>query len=491
MLTVALALLGVGAAGCRPAPPAADRPLEVVVSSEPETLDPRYAVDSVSHRITRLVHAGLTRLDEDTLAPKPYLAERLEFRDPTTLEVTLKPGLHFHSGAPLEARDVVATFRAWADPRLAVRSARVVDPIASVTATGPLSLIVRLHHPHATLLSDLEVPILRADEASAAPRPDGHLDGLGPYRVAASEGGAVHLVPARGGPITAGRAIDVRTVRDENARALRLVAGRADAAVNVISPTLLPALEREPGLRVVRRPGANVTYLLLRTDRPPFDRLEARRAVDLAVDREALARGLLAGAAVPARSVLPPALVSASDAPPRPRDVDGARAALATLGPSGLHFTLLTTPDRLRLSVARTVAQELDDVGADARVTALELGALLARLSAGEFDAAILNMPELTEPNVLRLFLHSASIPPAGVNRGRVRDPEVDALLDRGAATLDPEARRRAYTALEARLRETETMIPLWYEDQVAVLGPRAAGFVPSAEGRWLSLAHL
>ncbi|MFO0673715.1 MAG: ABC transporter substrate-binding protein [Polyangiaceae bacterium] len=486
-MTVALA-----ASGCRreDARPERDRPLEILVSSEPETLDPRYAVDSVSHRITRLLHAGLTRLDEDTLAPKPYVAERLELRDPTTLEVTLKPGLRFHSGAPLGARDVVATLRAWGDPRLGVRSARVVDPIASVEETGPLSLVVRLKHPHATILSDLEVPILRADEATSPPRPDGRLDGLGPYRALASVVGAVHLAPASGGPLAASRPVDVRTVRDENARALRLVAGRADAAVNVISPTLLPALEREPGLRVVRRPGANVTYVLLRTDRPPFDRVEARRAVDLAIDREALTRGLLAGAAAPARGTLPPTLVAGDPSPPRVRDLVGARAAIAAAG-GALRFTLLTTPDRLRLSVARTVAQELGDVGAEATVSALELGTLLARLTAGEFDAAILNMPELTEPNVLRLFLHSASIPPAGVNRGRVRDPIVDALLDRGASTVDPAVRTRAYADLEARLRETCVLIPLWYEDQVAVLGPRAQGFVPSAEGRWLGLARL
>ena len=55
----------------------------------------------------------------------------------------------------------------------------------------------------------------------------------------------------------------------------------------------------------------------------------------------------------------------------------------------------------------------------------------------------------------------------------------------------DEEAVARAYADLEARLRETCVLIPLWYEDQVAVLGPRAQGFVPSAEGRWLGLARL
>lgn len=478
------------ALGCRrdDAGTLADRPLELVVSSEAETLDPRHAVDSVSHRITRLIHAGLTRLDPDTLKPLPNVASSFAWQSDGSLRVELRPDLRFHSGAAVGARDVVATLRAWANPEVGARSARVVEPIANVEAEGELALVIRLKRPHATLLSDLEIPILRADEAASAPRPDGRLDGLGPYRVEAMAPGEVRLVPAspaRGvGP--ARHALTIRTVRDENARALRLIAGRADAAVNVFSPTLLPALARESKLAVTRRPGANLTYLLLRVDRPPFDRLEARRAASLAIDRRAITEGLLAGAAQPASGVLPPALAT-SGRPVLARDLEAARADIRTLG--GLRMSLLTTPDRVRLSIARTIGQEIGEAGAVVDIASLELGALLARLTAGDFDAAILNMPELTEPNVLRLFLHSSAAPPSGVNRGRVRDAALDRLLDEGATTRDASARAGVYAALEGHLLASHLFVPLWHEDQVAITSERARGFVPSAEGRWLSLA--
>ncbi len=58
----------------------AARPLEMMVANDPETLDPRYATDAVGLRATRLVHAGLVRLDPDTLAPEPYLAQELALR---------------------------------------------------------------------------------------------------------------------------------------------------------------------------------------------------------------------------------------------------------------------------------------------------------------------------------------------------------------------------------------------------------------------------
>jgi peptide/nickel transport system substrate-binding protein len=478
-------LFGCGRSGDRAD---AERAIELVVSSEPETLDPRHAVDSVSHRITRLVHAGLTRLDPDTLAPLPNMARAWTWQRDGSLRVEMRPGLHFHSGAPAGARGAGAPVRAWMDTRVSARSARVVEPIASVEQDGELALVIRLKGPHATLLSDLELPILRADEAASPPQPDGRLDGLGPYRVESVSPGEVRLVPASGGTAPARHALTIRTVRDENARALRLIAGRADAAVNVFSPTLLPALSREPHLAVTRRSGANLTYLLLRVDRPPFDRLEARRAVSRAIDRRAITEGLLAGAALPASGVLPPAIAPAgADRAPLVRDLEGARADVHAIG--GLRLSLLTTPDRVRLSIARTIGQEIAESGAVVDIASLELGALLARLTAGDFDAAILNMPELTEPNVLRLFLHSSSIPPGGVNRGRVRDPVLDRLLDQGAATREPGARAEVYAELEARLRATDSFVPLWYEDQVAVTSARARGFSPSAEGRWLSIA--
>ncbi|CAN5527878.1 hypothetical protein BH09MYX1_BH09MYX1_42030 [soil metagenome] len=49
--------------------------LEILVSADPETIDPRFVTDAVGMRISRLVHGGLFRVDPDTLAPLPYVAE--------------------------------------------------------------------------------------------------------------------------------------------------------------------------------------------------------------------------------------------------------------------------------------------------------------------------------------------------------------------------------------------------------------------------------
>src|SRR5687768_16425939 len=121
----------VGLVGCRRPPSAAgDRPIELLVPSDGETLDPRHATDAVALRETRLLHAGLVRLDPDTLEPRPYLARGWNWLDERTLHVELRDDVRFHSGASFRATDVVATLEAFASKTVGSRHARVVEAIA-------------------------------------------------------------------------------------------------------------------------------------------------------------------------------------------------------------------------------------------------------------------------------------------------------------------------------------------------------------------------
>jgi peptide/nickel transport system substrate-binding protein len=459
----------------------ADRPIEMLVPNDAETLDPRYATDAVALRTTRLLHAGLVKLEPTTLVPEPYLARSWTWEDDLTLRVELRTDVRFHSGAAFGAKDVAATIAAFQSPKVASRHARVVEDIGTVEPDGD-AVRITLRRAHATLLTDLEVPILRADEAAGPPRGDGTLDGLGPFRVASREGGAIALVPADHAALPKpAHAVTIRTVHDENARALRMHAGRADLVVNGFSPTLLPSVATAPGVSVVARPGANLTYMIVQSERAaaPYGATISR-----AIERERLAATLFAGHATPATTLLPETLWAHS-ALPAPCGTTGAPTKIDP----PVHLTLLTSTDRFRLTIARQIAQDLAPLGLAIEVIPLELGTMLARLNAGDFDLATLQMPEITEPNVLRFFLHSSNVPPVGANRGRLRDARVDELLDRAAAERDPEARKSTYAALEAVLRERALILPLWHEDQIAVTSTRASSFAPSAEGRWLGLA--
>lgn len=480
------------ASSCAGPPPAGERPLEIVVPQELATLDPRFSTRGHDVKATRLVHAGLVGLDPDTLAPTPLAARSWRFSDERTLEVELRPGVRFHGGRALTSIDVCATLSALADPSLGSPHRAVVRAIGTCEPQGDDRLRLVLASDRATLLTDLEVPILRADQARSAPAPLGGLDGLGPYRIARASPSVVELAPADTGVgPRANHALVIRSIRDENARALRLLAGRTDIAPNALSPTLLPALEGRAGLTTRARSGANVSYLLFQNDRPPFDRVEVRRAIAQAVDRDRIVRTLLSGRAQAASGLLPrghwaaPASTRALDFDPA-----AARAVLAGLP----EVTLVTSTDRLRITIARALAQMLADAGLRARVVSLDFGVLLARLDSGDFEMATLQMPEVTEPNLLSWFFHPRGVPGEGgegKNRARYRDPEVGAWLDAAGATRDQGRRQTLYSQIAARMQRDLPVVPLWHEDQVAVVSERAASFSLSAEGRWLSVAKL
>jgi peptide/nickel transport system substrate-binding protein len=457
------------------------------VGTEPETLDPRHTTDAIGLRVSRLIHAGLTRLDSDTLEVRPYVAASWTWEDELTLAVDLRQDVRFHSGRSLEAADVIASIEAIRTPKVGSRHSRIVETIDTMVADGPHRVRFRLKRKHATLLSDLELPVLRADQAFDPPHPFGDLDGLGPYSVARVATGDVLLEPAAHGAMQATRSIRVRTVRDENARALRLVGGRTDVAANVVSPMLLPALAAEPGLEVRSRPAVNITYVVVRTQGLLAER-DVRKALSLGIDRDTIARGFFGSHAVPASTLLAPGHWAHLDLPAIPFDPAAAHALLAGRRP---HIDWLTTPDRLRSQIARYMAQTLTEAGFDVSIVPLEFGALVARLNAGEFDCATMQIPEVGEPNVLRVFLHSTMAPPVGANRARLVDPEIDGALDEGDGTTNLEQRKAAYAKLERLMSERLYFVPLLHEDQTVVTSVRARGFLPSADGRWLGLAGL
>jgi peptide/nickel transport system substrate-binding protein len=466
-----------------------ERPLEVLVSAEAETLDPRLSTDTTSVRTTRLLHAGLMRLDPDTLHAIPYAATSYAWRDEKTLAVALREDLKFASGAAFEAEDVKASLLAYQGPLS--RHRRVVDQIARIEIIDRTHVVIVLKGPHATLLSDLEVPILRRDQAERAPVTglEG-LDGLGPYALSAGETsrGQITLRPRDFGALPKpAHAIVIRTVRDENARALRIRA--ADVAVNAVSPTLLPSLSG-----TAARPAANLTYMLVReSERLPY---AIRHALSLAIDRARITQTYFAGYAEPAKSLIPSAhWAHAPESAFYTYNQEAARAILADAGyktdltDPRLRLSLHTSTDRLRMSIARFLKQELHLVGIELELVPLELGSMIARLTEGAFELAILQIPELTEPNAFRTFLHSGSMPPLGSNRGRANNPALDKLLDEGSQIKDEAARKRIYSAMEAEVEKTLPIIPLWHEQWVTVTSERARAFTPSAEGRWLSLA--
>jgi peptide/nickel transport system substrate-binding protein len=478
--------------------------LTVLLPRDVIELDPRFVSDAFGLKVTRLIFGSLLRIDPLTLETVPDLAEHVELVSPTRYEVTLRPGLRFSDGSTLDSADVVATFRGLLDARLQARYAPSYARIASVEALDARRVRFDLVGPHATFLTDLEIPIVRAEDAyRRMPNGPGKLPvGAGPYVLAQREPGRLEL---RANPYWyAGRAkhdhVRMLVVRDDNTRALRLLAGAADLAISAVPPGLIPLFTPEQGFEVAAARGINTTYIGVNTQAPALRDARVRQALAYAIDRPALIKAKLGGRAELASSFIPQGhWAYAADTPAYGFDPARARALLdeaglpAVVDEPRLRLALRCGSDRSRISVARAIVAMLADVGIAVDVLPMETATLIADLDRGQFELTLLQMPEVIEPHVLYWWFGQDRIPGRGregANRWRYADPTLEAALERGRSHVDRAERTAAYREVQRLLAVALPVIPLWHEDVVAVRGPAARGVVVPRDGRFSTLAR-
>jgi peptide/nickel transport system substrate-binding protein len=478
----------------------------VVLPRDAEQLDPRFVGDPYGLKVSRLLFASLVRIDPHTLEPVPDLAASVRQETPTRWRVRLRTGLRFADGSTLDADDVVATFRSVLDPDLGSRYRATYRRVTEVQAVDAHTVVFELSEPHATFLTDLEMPVLRVEDAHRQVGVPGDAlpIGAGPYRLVRRDPG--HMDLARNPHWHAGRPtfdrVRLIVIRDDNTRALRLLAGGGDLAVQAVAPLLVPLfLDAEPRFQVRSVPGVATTYLGLNTHAGPLHDVRVRRAIAHAIDRRALVRAKYGGRARLARGWIPPGhWAHEPDVPTYDHDPDRARRLLDAAGfttqggAPRFRLTLRTSTDRFRISVSRAMAAMLDGVGIQVDVRPSEMATLVADMGRGRFEAALMEVPEVVEPHVLSWFFASDRIPTtgqrAGANRWGYRNRQVDEAFERGRRSSERAVRIEAYREVQRRLAADLPVVPLWHEDVVAIVGERVRGFRVPRNGRLDPLAR-
>jgi peptide/nickel transport system substrate-binding protein len=284
-------------------------------------------------------------------------------------------------------------------------------------------------------------------------------------------------------------------VRDDNTRALRMLSGAADFVLNAVPPGLLPLFKRE--FAIDSAPGIGTTFLGINMEAPGLRDVRVRRALALAIDRKALIAAKFQGYAEPATSLVPNGhWAYAAETPSYPYDPEAARALLEAAGLVGTpraRWVMRCSSERSRISIARAIAAMLADVGLAVRVQPSETPTLLSDLDRGHFELTLLQFPEVIEPHVLSWLFASERIPGTqreGLNRWRLRDPLLDAALERGRQSSDREERKQAYAEVQRRLAEQLPVVPLWHEAVVAVRAQGAPAIRVPRDGRFTTLAR-
>ncbi len=459
--------------------------VSVALEAEPATLDVFRGADLASARVLGDVYEGLLCAAPGA-APEPCLATRYEVSaDELTWRVWLRPGVRFHDGSALAAKDVIASFHAPGKGATATGPlAAVLDDLVAVTSPAPGEIELRFATARSTRARDLTmVPI-----APAAAIRGGSLAttpvGTGPLRfVAWARGASITLERWDGYWGARARAARVihRVVADR-AEALRLVAaGELDVALQI---PITEAIAAAKG-GVVRFRYEQPAFLaaIYNARRPALSSPSVRRGLTALLDRPGIARVILGGARVPS-GPWPP---GSAEADPAVRPVPFDRALAANLLGTARPDVELLVPQGSTSSARIADVWAADARGlATLRVVSVPFAELLGRLAAGDFDVAITSMSG--GPDVDLWSRLASGAPPSEAWCG-LADPGLDALLDVHRGMLKPEARAAAARAVHRRIDELQPMAFIAVDTRAGVARAGIGGVVGGVPPRMRDLS--
>lgn len=483
--------------GCRqPRDPAT---VVMLIESSPISLDPRIGTDAQSERIGELIFDTLLRRDRHSNL-QPWLAERWEQLDPVTYVFHLRRDVRFHDGRPLSSRDVRYTFESLRSGEIQTAKTAAFERLAAIETPDDSTVILRLSEPYASFPWNLTQGAIGIVPEGAGPQFGRAPVGSGPFRfVRAAQDEEIVLERNadywREPPHIAG--VEFRVVPDATTRALELRKGSADIALNSLNADMVEALRREPHLQITQDAGYSFQYLALNLANPQLT-LPVRQAIAHAIHRDELIATLWRGLVRPASSILPPEhWAFASNLDPYEYSPERAVALLdaAGLPPDAagvrLRLVMKTSTDQTARELAAVLQDQLGRVGIKLDIRSYEFATFYADIQKGNFDLFSLRWLGANEdPDIFEYVFGSNKMPPAGANRGRYANPEVDRLIALGRSTTDPRVRREAYLRIQQIVHRELPYIPLWYLNTVAVHNRRLTNLNLFPNGNYDFLAE-
>lgn len=492
LLSILLTACGGGSSD--PVPKTTDQLLPGAIrfglSSSPITLDPRFATDATSIRINRLIYRRLVAFDPG-FQPIPALAHWRRIT-PRHYRFILDPErAPFHHGGKPAARDVKATYDSILDPKTVSPHRGMLSVIEKITIPDPETVDFHLNAPDPLFPGRLVFGILPGDLIA-----EGH-----PFnREPVGSGPMAFQDWPREGRLRLRRLIDGQTIEflrvpDATVRVLKLLQAEIDLMQNDLLPELVAWLAAREDIVVKTARGINFSYLGFHMEDPVAGNLDIRRAIAHALDRESIIRHVWRGAARKANAVLTPDHWAGHPELSAPEfDPAKARALLARAGYTEEHRPALVykiSSDPFRVRLATVIQEQLRRTGIDIEIRSHDWGTFYGDIKAGRFQMYSLAWVGIEMPDIFRYAFHSASLPPAGANRGRFADGFADRLIEQAESAQELSGQAKHYRRLQEYLLEQLPYVPLWYEDHVLVTRGDITGYSLPPDGSYDGLIHV
>jgi peptide/nickel transport system substrate-binding protein len=492
----------------------------IAATGEPQSLLPPVVVETVGRDVSDQIYERLADLTPgaasiDSAAFRPALAARWERIDSLTLRFHLRPGARWQDGEPVTAGDVVFSFDAYTDSVVDAPARQALAGAISAIAEDSSTVLVRFQRAYPEQLYDAtwHVRIIPAHiwkwisrDLWAADTAVSRVIGTGPYRLARwDRGQSLTLVADTTGGARAQTATAIWRFASDPDAALNLVLSHAaDLMESVGSPERIARVEADSALTAVRYPSAAYGFLgyqLAAVGTPgsgALAALEVRRALNMAIDRAAIATLVFgAGAKAPpgpmsqllwiwddSIHVLPFDTAAASRLLDRAgwrRGSDGLRRK----GGSPLGFEILVPSTSLaRKRLAEALQEQWRRAGVAVTITAVDFPVFMERLGKGRFDTYIGSW--LDEPSPRGLADQWTARGIGALNYGHYRDPVFDRLFTDALDAGDLATARGRWRAALDTLNSDAPALFLYAPVSTAAVARRVAGLAIDPYS-WLS----
>jgi len=374
----------------------------------------------------------------------PSLATKWDTPDPLTWVFTLRPGVKFHDGSPLTARDVKGSL----ERVLALKGplAPLWTAVDTVDAPNDTTVRIRTKTPLGAMLPQLTLffigPAGKMDQPGFFNRPIGS----GPFRVVSYERDNELLLEAN--PGYWGAAPGVKTLRFKDipevaARVTALITGEIDLTYG-LPPDQLAALSERKDIRLVGTPSWRYYFLWLEAKHEPLTDKRVRQAMAYALDVDTMVKTLMKGSGRRMTSPIPSTVFGYAPQRPYAYDPAKARQLLAAAGrPNGFECTMIWNPDSSPQD--RELAQALlsywGAVGVKVTDGQSERPTWLNRLLKLDWDIDFQSTSFATgDPDASFRVLYTTR-----ANRSGYANPLLDQVIDAASATIDQTKRKVLY----------------------------------------------
>jgi peptide/nickel transport system substrate-binding protein len=449
------------AGGCpKPIPPS-QRPLRIALYNEPLTLDPHHRNEVLTISVLRNIYEGLTALDARTNV-EPALAERWETRGVTWV-FHLRPGVRFHDGSSLTARDVVFSFNRARNSLSNVGG--YLTSIDKVLASDQDTVTITTLRPSPTLLNKLAFVFI---VPSGSPEEISRPIGTGPYELLAYEPGkrvALRASKSYWGGVAPEPEVEFLVVPKVDERVRLLLAGDVDLAQEP-GPANVDRILDDSHCRVIEADSLNVIFLIIRSDRGALVDPRVRQAIHVALDRAGLVRAALHQKAMPISQMVGRSVFGyAPDLLLPEADPDKARELLIKAGyPRGLDLDIQFRPGRR--PELEAVQEQLRPVGIRLRLKERPWAELFPLLLAGDIDFYFGGWLCLSgdSSDFFESMVHSrdAGRGYGGSNFNHYVNPALDDMIEKSSSIVDPLARRAQLQNCMRVLMSDLAFIPLY-----------------------------